>query len=403
MPVLPLLRSLGRSLSKVTSRQTSRTESSAQDDDLQSVVPKAPTCRSAKDPGTSVLQRRRKAPKLSIVVPAKSASHADQEARGMCSSSLMQQYDMLEVLGQGASALVHKAIRKADKKEVAVKTMQSFDEEMIAVRCQEFKLLKDLKHPNIIKAYDCFVSRDQVALVLEYFSGQTLSEAVRRAPSHQLSELQAKGLGRLLLRAVDYLHQRRIVHRDIKGENLLVSHDLRDLRLIDFNVARSLLEGGALTMTGTHIYAAPEVLNGEPPSEKADIWSVGVCLFLMLTGYLRYGKQTFRGPEHLARTLLENPFQPERENLHSVSKPCKRVLGECLSIDECLRPAAMVFLGYEWFQENAECSSKRDRGRHASLSSVDTAGAMIPQYRATRSLSIHGWRQSSIDAAHQTF
>jgi len=400
MPVLPLSLSLGSSLSRVSGRQSPSAKSSAPFDDLQGVVAKSHTSRSPANTGASILQRR-KASKLSIVVPSNSAPQEGQEPRGMFSAHLLRQYDILEVLGQGSAGLVHKAIHKSDKTQVAVKTMQSLDEEMTAIRFQEFELLKTLRHPNIIKTYDCFVSQCQTALILEFFPGKTLSEAVKEAPGRQLSEPDAKELGRLLLRAVDYLHQRRIVHRDVKGENLLVSHDLRDLRLIDFNVARSLLQGGALTMTGTYIYAAPEVLNGESPSEKGDIWSVGVCVLLMLTGRLRYSKQASKGVEHMARTLVENPFRPEHEKLPSVSEPCKRVLCECLTNDKHLRPAAMILLMHEWFKEVVVVRMSKIE-RHVSTGSIGTASTTSSPSRAMRLFNMVGWRRRSIDAVRRT-
>lgn len=385
MPVLPSLLCLNKRLSRVSVSQSPSTESSARLDDLQSLVPNAPTCRSLGHTGTSGL-RQRKPANLSIVIPKNSASHKGHAGTTKFSANFVEQYDIMEVLGQGSAGLVHRVIRKADQKEFAVKRMQAFDEEMIAVRFQEFKLLKDMQHPNIIKAYDCFVSQDQVTLVLDFFSGQTLSQAVHAAPGRRLHEPEAKVLGHQLLRAVDYLHQRRIVHRDIKGENLLVSHNLQDLRLIDFNVARSLLEAEALTVTGTHIYAAPEVLNGESPSEKADMWSVGMCLLLMLTGCLRHSKHACKGPDYLARVLIQNPFHPEHEDLRSVSESCKKVLCECLRVDKNLRPAGLTLLRQDWFQEVAECMSKRERqAAMRSLTSQYCASPLVSRFSGRRS------------------
>merc|ERR1719161_2562394 len=101
---------------------------------------------------------------------------------------------------------------------------------------------------------------------MEWIDGSSLEDAVKRSPGVRLQEADARLLFSQLIGAIDYIHQRRIVHRDVKVQNILVSMNLRDLKLIDFNTARFLSEGVSLTMTGTKAFWAPEVLLGEPPS-----------------------------------------------------------------------------------------------------------------------------------------
>merc|ERR1719223_866869 len=122
---------------------------------------------------------------------------------------------------------------------------------------------------------------------MELFDGAPLDEAVRRSPSKCFSEAHARILFVQLLQAIDHLHQRAILHRDVKAQNVLVANSIGvpDLRLVDFNIACRIADG-SLTATGTRDYAAPEMFAGGSASEASDIWAAGLCLQFMLAGRL---------------------------------------------------------------------------------------------------------------------
>lgn len=304
------------------------------------------------------LQQRRRGVSLKIDCPAPEDNLQNFHTSGC---SLLDQYDLGEQLGQGSAGFVRKAVRKTDKLQVAVKIMQAFDEEMISIRRQEFEVLRKLKHPNIVKAVDFFVAQDQAVLVLEYFNSRTLEDAIRLAPGRMLSEPIAKSLSSMLLQAVDCLHQNQIVHRDIKAANILVSPDLTQLRLIDFNSARCMLDGGALTMTGTTLYLAPEVLQGTSASESADVWSVGLCLHEMLAGNLPWQSRGCRSLAAYAKKIISSPLSSESKQWHRLSKECRAILQLCLQVDADLRPAPASLLQHAWFQTDVA----GNRGGHA--------------------------------------
>ncbi|CAE8625561.1 unnamed protein product [Polarella glacialis] len=265
-----------------------------------------------------------------------------------------EQFEILESIGQGSTGVVYRATRKADGVEVALKTMQALDEEMIDLRRKEYDTLLKLKHPHIIQAFDFFTTaKCHAVLVLEFFRGTSLSEAVKAETKghHGLPEITAQALFRMLLQATDYLHQHRIVHRDIKGDNVLLSPDLTDLRLTDFNTARCLMDGGSLTMTGTMMYSAPEILQGESPSEGGDIWSAGLCLHLMLAGKLPWASHRSQSLEDYAQAVVyRQPRLLQGEASQTISKPCKSILRQCLAVDKNLRPAAMTLLTQNWLR-----------------------------------------------------
>lgn len=254
-------------------------------------------------------------------------------------------YDVLENLGEGSVGLVRRGIRHVDRKQVALKFTGAHDEEHIHIVEQEFEVLRSIDHPNIVKAIEYFKHGDRMVLVIDFFNGSELDLAVKKAPQGHFSEAVAWPLFLKLVDAVGYLHRRRIVHRDIKPQNILVCEDLVDLRLVDFNTAHCYEEGEALTLTGTLLYAAPEVLQGSSLSEATDVWSVGLCFFFMLSGCLPQGREklTTACIKELRRHSRDACSLPE-SCCQQVSAACRQTLTQCLAIDPMARPTAAALL-----------------------------------------------------------
>eukprot|EP00435_Cladocopium_sp_Y103_P044099 s2504_g12.t1 len=245
-------------------------------------------------------------------------------------------YEMLEQLGRGSVATVRKAIRKKDGLVVSLKISGSKDKSALVEA--EFKMLQSIKHPNIIRAFDYLETSVSSILVLEYFDGSSLEEAVHQSSLGHFPELTARELFRALLSAVCYLHSHRIIHRDVKPSNVMVSASLSDLRLLDFNVAKRLTEGGALTVTGTRLYFAPEVINGEPPSEANDVWGCGICVFYMLAGRLPWKNL----PEGV---FVDHPeLKVQGSWCQGLSEPCRSVIRQCLTVESHWRPPVRTIM-----------------------------------------------------------
>eukprot|EP00931_Biecheleriopsis_adriatica_P068114 TRINITY_DN42141_c0_g1_i1.p1 TRINITY_DN42141_c0_g1~~TRINITY_DN42141_c0_g1_i1.p1 ORF type:complete len:371 (-),score=94.32 TRINITY_DN42141_c0_g1_i1:64-1152(-) len=320
------------------------------DDDFTSPVTASSTASSASS--TLSLRERRKAfkaaPKLTVisdVADAASGAPSD-EAHGF----LAERYNLATQLGQGSVGVVYRAQRREDRQPVAVKVMRFQDEELLLTARQEFDILRSLQHPHIIGAVDFLELPTGAALVLEYFEGKSLEEVVRS--SGCLTETTSQALFRQLLSAVAHLHQCGIVHRDVKGENILVSNNLADLRLVDFNTAKNTLQGGALTMTGTKLWMPPEVLLGESPSEASDVWSAGMCLYLMLLGKIPRGKGRCPSVESHVMTV-KSVLKSSLKSLEA-SAACSEVLRSCLAVDAELRPAASELMTMQWLSSRSD-------------------------------------------------
>ncbi len=147
---------------------------------------------------------------------------------------------------------------------------------------QEISILKSLSHPNIIQLHDAFEERKHFVVVMEYAQGDLFAvlEDDRTMPLDELQKLAAQ-----LVSALQYLHTNRIIHRDMKPQNILLSAD-GSVKLCDFGFARSMSAATNMvtSVKGTPLYMAPEVVQQQPYDFRADLWSLGVILFELFTG-----------------------------------------------------------------------------------------------------------------------
>ena len=240
-------------------------------------------------------------------------------------------------------------IESASACQVALKLLDAPDEQIVSARKKEFEVLQNLQHPNIVEAMDFMSSGTQAIVVLSFIQGSTLDVAVKAIERKCFSEEISRDLIEQLMSAVNYMHSRRVVHRDIKAQNVIISPDQTGLHLLDFNTAKSLEDGGAYTMTGTMEYASPEVLNGHSPSEKHDVWCTGLCLHMMITGSLPHSFSRYGNFEDFMAAVFRAPVNWQSPKFQSASSECKDVVGKCLTLDMACRPALLLVLRMEWF------------------------------------------------------
>src|SRR2546430_1639094 len=201
-------------------------------------------------------------------------------------------YEVVSELGRGAMGVVYKARDPQIDRLVAVKTVSLWGQE--PEEEQEFRLrfaneaqaAGRLHHPGIISVFDVGEDPDNQDpyIVLEYVSGEPLQRVLAREKKLPLSK--ALKLAEELAEALDYAHAQGVVHRDIKPANILVTEDghakIADFGIAKLNLAHITLPGKAL---GTPAYMSPEQLEGEEVDGRSDLFSLGVILYSMLTGY----------------------------------------------------------------------------------------------------------------------
>uniref|UniRef100_A0A453APA0 non-specific serine/threonine protein kinase n=1 Tax=Aegilops tauschii subsp. strangulata TaxID=200361 RepID=A0A453APA0_AEGTS len=252
---------------------------------------------------------------------------------------LMGKYEMGKMLGQGTFAKVYHARNIETSQSVAIKVT---DKEKVLKGGltdqikREISVMKLVKHPNIVQMYEVMATKTKIYFVLEHVKGGELFNKVQRG---RLKEDAARKYFQQLICAVDFCHSRGVYHRDLKPENLLLDEN-SNLKVSDFGLSTisecRRLDGLLHTSCGTPAYVAPEVINRKGyDGAKADIWSCGVILFVLLAGYLPFqdknlmnmykkiGKAEFKCPSWFSsdiRRLLLRILDPNPSTRISIER-----------------------------------------------------------------------------------
>lgn len=215
--------------------------------------------------------------------------------------SEVEDFDIGQLIGQGGFSKVYRAYDRRNDREVAVKIVskpQLEDPDLRARLVNEIKIHSTISHPNIA-TFITWCEDDQfVYMVLELcHSGNLYKHLKTHGP---VSEAQAIEIVRQILNALDYLHQRGIVHRDLKLSNILIDHIDSDhrckIKICDLGFAVRMVhpDDEHYTLCGTPNYIAPEVASQQSHGFPADLWSVGIIFHLLVVGYAPFEHQDVR-------------------------------------------------------------------------------------------------------------
>jgi len=195
-------------------------------------------------------------------------------------------YKPLKLIGEGGTATVYAAENNITKKKYAIKCIKFRNE--TKKYCNKFfqnevNILKSIDHPNIATLHDYFTGPQHAYLVMEFAEGGDLMDDLQRRGRY--SEDHAKPFAIEIMRAVRYCHDRNIVHRDLKPDNIVIDK-FGCAKLADFGQSKRIQRPNSLTThCGTFIYMAPEIRNNCAHGKGVDIWSSGIIIFIMLSGY----------------------------------------------------------------------------------------------------------------------
>ncbi|XP_013916754.1 PREDICTED: serine/threonine-protein kinase MARK2 isoform X4 [Thamnophis sirtalis] len=257
-------------------------------------------------------------------------------------------YRLLKTIGKGNFAKVKLARHVLTGKEVAVKIIDKtqLNSSSLQKLFREVRIMKVLNHPNIVKLFEVIETDKTLYLVMEYASG---GEVFDYLVAHgRMKEKEARAKFRQIVSAVQYCHQKFIVHRDLKAENLLLDADM-NIKIADFGFSNEFTFGNKLdTFCGSPPYAAPELFQGKKyDGPEVDVWSLGVILYTLVSGSLPFDGQNLKElRERVLRGKYRIPFY--------MSTDCENLLKKFLILNPSKRGTLEQIMKDRWMNVGHE-------------------------------------------------
>ncbi|XP_078592172.1 MAP/microtubule affinity-regulating kinase 3-like isoform X19 [Branchiostoma floridae x Branchiostoma japonicum] len=251
-------------------------------------------------------------------------------------------YRLLKTIGKGNFAKVKLARHVPTGKEVAIKIIDKtqLNPSSLQKLFREVRIMKMLNHPNIVKLFEVIETEKTLYLVMEYASG---GEVFDYLVAHgRMKEKEARAKFRQIVSAVQYCHQKRVVHRDLKAENLLLDADM-NIKIADFGFSNEFTPGNKLdTFCGSPPYAAPELFQGKKyDGPEVDVWSLGVILYTLVSGSLPFDGQNLKElRERVLRGKYRIPFY--------MSTDCENLLKRFLVLNPLKRGSLEAIMRDRW-------------------------------------------------------
>ncbi len=277
-------------------------------------------------------------------------------------------YEIKEILGVGGMAVVYKAFDNVENRIVAIKILKEefiSNQEFLRRFKNESKAIAMLSHPNIVSVYDVSFGDLIQYIVMEYIEGITLKELIEREGSLRWKD--AVHFTIQILKGLQHAHDKGIVHRDVKPQNIMVLND-GTIKVTDFGIAR-FARSDQRTITdkaiGSVHYISPEQARGEKTDEKTDIYSVGVMLYEMLTGKLPFQAESAvsvaimqlqRDPQLPTEINASIPLGLEQITMHAMQKSGERryqSASEILCDLSAFRKDPSITFPYSYFVDDA--------------------------------------------------
>ena len=264
-------------------------------------------------------------------------------------------YEMLDDLGEGIFGSVKLGVEKKTKERVAIKIIKkkkakTSDIELVRT---EIDIMKLCHHPNVVHLLDHFENADYIFIVMEYIRGGRLTDYMKDKNYH-FSEKRAAELIYEIALGVKYLHKYGIIHRDLKPDNIMLteSNDKGHIKIMDFGLSKIL---GKKEKTsdgfGTLTFVSPEVLIRKPYNKEIDIWSIGVILYLILSGDLPFDDEE-DDEQKIAKSIVFSEVEFPAKKFGNKSKEVIELIKRCLTKDPKDRIKIDEIIKSDWIQNN---------------------------------------------------
>jgi len=277
-------------------------------------------------------------------------------------------------LGSGTFGEVRKWINKTTQAIRAVKIIRKdalFGQDKIRF-FYEMEIMKKLDHPNILRIYEIFQDQKRYYLITELCTGGELFDEI--AKKSNFSEKGAAIIIEQILEAISYCHSKSIVHRDLKPENILIdSTNKNNIKVIDFGTSQKMKPKQKMSQAfGTSYYIAPEVLVTDY-DEKCDCWSIGVIMFILLSGKPPFDGET---DKEIWKKVRDGKYSFSAEEWDDVSEEAKDLIKKLMTYDPKKRISWADALNHPWF--STQINLDNDTGN--TLAALNT----LKGFRATK-------------------
>ncbi|XP_005096376.1 serine/threonine-protein kinase PAK 4 isoform X1 [Aplysia californica] len=248
-------------------------------------------------------------------------------------------------IGEGSTGIVCTAMDQSRGKLVAVKKMDLRRQQRRELLFNEVVVMRDYHHPNIVEMYNSYLVNDELWVVMEFMEGGALTDIVTHS---RMDEVQIATVCKACLKALAFLHSHGVIHRDIKSDSILLSHDGK-VKLSDFGFCAQVTPDlpKRKSLVGTPYWMAPEVISRLPYGPEVDIWSLGIMVIEMIDGEPPF----FNEPPLQAMRRIRDMPPPKLKNTHRVSPRLQGFLDRMLVRDHAQRATAAELMQHPFLRE----------------------------------------------------
>ena len=297
------------------------------------------------------------------------------------------QYNYLRTIGRGNYSVVvlvsNSSIQQQFACKIMTRSLLQADDTMQRFM-QEIEILKAVRHPYIVSINEILYTQTNVYIVMEYCNNGELFTYIVNHPNMSRDTIQRFFFQ--VVSAISFLHQKRIAHRDIKAENILLD-DEYNVKLADFGFSKKCDENFLMkTPCGSPYYASPEIIKGsEYDGQKSDIWSIGVLLFALCTGAMPWTAQSQTGLyTQIINAQFEIPVYVDRD--------IADIITICLALDPDIRPTANELLQCDFLKgltdKEKEKLKKDENGKFKTSSMVCRSNSKNQIFKANVARSV---------------